>query len=69
MEAALQCLKQVLSGRKTPLNIIMKVLLTVVQDFLGYWAIGFGLMYGLDKLGIIGTNRFFCTRRYEKFTL
>jgi Amt family ammonium transporter len=59
MEAGFAMLEAGFIRAKNSLNIIMKVFIDCCSGLLGYWAIGFGLMYGLDKLGIIGTTGFF----------
>ncbi|MCL4441708.1 MAG: ammonium transporter, partial [Firmicutes bacterium] len=44
---------------KNSLNIVMKVFTDCTLGMLAYWAIGFGIMFGLDSAGIIGTSGFF----------
>jgi len=44
---------------KNSMNIVMKVFTDCTVGMLSYWAIGFGIMYGLDKAGIFGTTGFF----------
>lgn len=44
---------------KNSLNIVMKVFTDCTLGMLAYWAIGFGIMFGLDRAGIIGTSGFF----------
>lgn len=43
---------------KNSVNIIMKVFADITIGTLVYFLVGFGLMYGADKLGIIGTSGF-----------
>jgi Amt family ammonium transporter len=59
MEAGFAMLEAGFIRAKNSLNIIMKVFIDCCSGLLGYWAIGFGLMYGLDKFGMIGTTGFF----------
>ncbi len=59
MEAGFAMLEAGFIRAKNSLNIIMKVFIDCCSGMLGYWAVGFGLMYGLDKFGIIGTTGFF----------
>ncbi|MFZ5596060.1 MAG: ammonium transporter [Bacillota bacterium] len=44
---------------KNSLNIVMKVFTDCTLGMLAYWALGFGIMYGLDRAGIIGCSGFF----------
>lgn len=44
---------------KNSMNIVMKVFTDSTVGMLSYWAIGFGIMYGLDKGGLFGTTGFF----------
>ncbi len=44
---------------KNATNLMMKNLLDFVMGSLAYFIIGFALMYGADKAGIIGTTGFF----------
>ncbi len=59
MEAGFAMLEAGFVRAKNSLNIIMKVFIDCCSGLLGYWAVGFALMYGLDKFGIIGTTGFF----------
>lgn len=44
---------------KNAINIIMKNYMDVSIGLLTFWCIGFGLMFGLNQTGYIGTNGFF----------
>jgi len=44
---------------KNSINIVMKVFTDTTFGMLSFWAIGFGIMYGLDKAGLFGTTGFF----------
>jgi Amt family ammonium transporter len=44
---------------KNACNIIMKNLMDFSVGSLAYWAIGFGIMFGADRLGLFGTSGFF----------
>ncbi|MCX8130793.1 MAG: ammonium transporter [Clostridia bacterium] len=59
MEAGFAMLEAGFIRAKNSLNIIMKVFIDCCSGLLGYWILGFGVMYGLDKFGIIGTTGFF----------
>lgn len=44
---------------KNALNIIMKNLLDSAAGSIGYWAVGFEIMFGATKTGFFGTDGFF----------
>ncbi|MHB8155873.1 MAG: ammonium transporter [Desulfocucumaceae bacterium] len=44
---------------KNSLNIVMKVFTDCTLGMLGYWAVGFAIMFGLDRAGLFGTSGFF----------
>ena len=44
---------------KNACNIIMKNLMDFSVGSLAYWAVGFGLMFGADRLGLFGSDGFF----------
>lgn len=44
---------------KNAVNIIMKNFVTVSIGVVAYFLIGYGIMYGSDKFGLIGTDMFF----------
>jgi Amt family ammonium transporter len=48
-----------LTRSKNTANILMKNFMTVVLGILVYWAVGWGVMYGADAAGLVGTNQFF----------
>jgi|GEM_PF-5890068 Amt family ammonium transporter len=54
---------------KNSLNIIMKVFIDCCTGLLGYWAVGFGIMYGLDKFGIFSTTGFFIKGAMSNLTI
>lgn len=59
MEGGFAALEAGFVRSKNSLNIIMKVLMDCTVGLLGYFAIGFAIMYGLDKAGVIGWSGFF----------
>ncbi len=61
MEGGFAALEAGFIRSKNSLNIIMKVFADCTIGMLGYWAIGFGIMYGLDKAGLFGTSGAFLT--------
>lgn len=44
---------------KNSINIVMKVFTDTTVGMLSYFAIGFGIMYGLDRAGLFGATGFF----------
>jgi Amt family ammonium transporter len=54
---------------KNSMNIVMKVFTDSTVGMLSYWAIGFGIMYGLDKGGLFGTTGFFIEGNLEHIQL
>jgi len=44
---------------KNSMNIVMKVFTDSTIGMLSYWAVGFGIMYGLDRAGFFGSTGFF----------
>jgi len=59
MEAGFAFLEAGFVRSKNSLNIVMKVFSDATFGTLAYWAIGFGLMFGLDRSGLFGTSGFF----------
>ncbi len=59
MEAGFAALEAGFIRAKNSLNIIMKVFMDCTVGMLGYWAIGFAIMYGLSQGGLFGTSGFF----------
>ncbi len=46
---------------KNAINVILKNFTDVGLGTVGYWLFGFGLMYGVNETGLIGTSEFFPT--------
>ncbi len=44
---------------KNAVNVILKNFTDIGLGTIGYWLIGFGLMYGVNQSGLIGTSNFF----------
>lgn len=44
---------------KNSMNIVMKVFTDCTVGLLSYWAVGFGIMYGLNQAGLVGGSGFF----------
>jgi len=47
---------------KNASNILMKNLMDFSIGSIAFWLIGFGIMFGADKLGLFGSDGFFLTR-------
>jgi Amt family ammonium transporter len=58
MEAGFAMLEAGFIRAKNSLNIIMKVFIDCCSGLLGYFLVGFGIMYGLSKFGVFGTTGF-----------
>ncbi len=69
MEGGFAALEAGFIRSKNSLNIIMKVFADCTVGMLGYWVIGFGLMYGLDKAGLFGTNGVILTGSFSHLNL
>jgi Amt family ammonium transporter len=59
MEGGFAFLEAGFISAKNSINIVMKVFTDCTAGMLSYWAIGFAVMYGLDRAGIIGLSGFF----------
>ncbi|MCS7059700.1 MAG: ammonium transporter [Anaerolineae bacterium] len=59
MQAGFAFVESGLTRAKNTTNILMKNLMDFVMATLGYWAIGFGLMFGQSNGGLFGTSYFF----------
>lgn len=69
MEGGFAALEAGFIRSKNSLNIIMKVFADCTIGMLGYWAIGFGIMYGLGKAGIFGTTGAFLSGDFSHLGL
>ena len=59
MQAGFAMVEAGFTRAKNAVNIMMKNLMDFSIGSLAYWAIGFGLMFGVSKSGWIGTSGFF----------
>ena len=59
MQAGFAMVEAGFTRAKNAVNIMMKNLMDFSMGSLAYWAIGFGLMFGVSKSGWIGTSGFF----------
>jgi Amt family ammonium transporter len=59
MQAGFAMVEAGFTRAKNAINIMMKNLMDFSMGSLAYWALGFGLMFGVSKSGWIGTSGFF----------
>jgi len=59
MQAGFAMVEAGFTRAKNAVNIIMKNLLDMSVGAIAYWAIGFGIMFGISKTGWFGTTGFF----------
>ena len=58
MQPGFMCLESGLTRSKNSINVAIKNLADFVFSVMGFWLVGFGLMFGLSHSGIIGTSGF-----------
>lgn len=59
MQAGFAMVETGFTRAKNAANIMMKNLMDFSIGSIAFWLVGFGIMFGADKLGIIGTSGFF----------
>lgn len=59
MQAGFAMVEAGFTRAKNAINIMMKNLMDFSMGSLFYWAVGFGLMFGVSKTGFFGTTGFF----------
>lgn len=59
MQAGFALLESGMTRSKNAINVIMKNYLDVCLGSIVFWAVGFGLMFGINHSGFIGTSGFF----------
>jgi len=59
MQAGFAMVEAGFTRAKNAVNIIMKNLMDMSMGAIAFWAIGFGLMFGISKTGFFGTTGFF----------
>ena len=59
MQAGFAMVESGFTRAKNAVNIIMKNVMDMSMGVLAFWAIGFGLMFGVSKWGLFGTTGFF----------
>lgn len=69
MQAGFAMVETGFTRAKNAGNIIMKNLMSVSLGSLAFWLIGFGLMFGTDFGGFMGSVDFFTTASYEHLGL
>lgn len=58
MEGGFSLLEAGLVRTKNAVNVTMKIIVDLTVGALAFWMVGFGVMYGKDAFGIIGTTLF-----------
>lgn len=58
MEGGFCLLEAGLVRTKNAVNVTMKIFVDLTVGALAFWAVGFGVMFGNDLFGVIGTNLF-----------
>lgn len=59
MQAGFAMVETGFTRAKNAVNIMMKNLMDFSMGSIAYWAVGFGLMFGVSKTGFFGTSGFF----------
>ncbi len=59
MQAGFACVEAGFTRAKNAVNIMMKNLMDFAVGSIAFWAVGFGLMFGVSAGGLIGTSGFF----------
>ena len=59
MQAGFAMLESGMVRSKNSVNVIMKNYIDMAFGALGFWAVGYGLMFGTNPTGFLGTNQFF----------
>ena len=59
MQAGFAMVEAGFTRAKNAINIMMKNLMDFSMGTIAYWAIGFGLMFGVSSTGWLGTSGFF----------
>ncbi|MBN1419542.1 MAG: ammonium transporter [Planctomycetes bacterium] len=59
MQAGFAMVETGFTRAKNTCNILMKNLMDFCCGSIAFWAVGFGIMFGADRLGLFGTSGFF----------
>ena len=62
MQAGFAMVETGFTRAKNAINIMMKNMMDFAMGSLAFWAVGFGLMFGVSKTGWFGTIRVFLKR-------
>lgn len=65
MEGGFSLLEAGLVRTKNAVNVTMKIFVDLTVGALAFWVIGFGIMFGQDAFGIIGTSLFGSPEKIE----
>lgn len=69
MQAGFAAVEAGFCRAKNTTNLMMKNMMDFVMGSLGYFAVGFALMYGADAAGLIGTDGWFMAGDYYDVTM
>ena len=58
MQPGFMCLESGLTRPKNSINVAIKNIADFVFSVMGFWAVGFGIMFGISRWGLIGTDCF-----------
>lgn len=58
MEGGFSLLESGFVRTKNAVNVTMKIFVDLTIGILGFWSVGFGIMFGKDAIGILGTSLF-----------
>ena len=59
MQAGFMCIEAGATRNKNNINTALKNICDFGISVLGFWAVGYGIMYGLSVHSVIGTTKFF----------
>ncbi|MCH8290104.1 ammonium transporter, partial [Candidatus Poribacteria bacterium] len=58
MQAGFMCLESGMARAKNSINVAIKNMADFVLSVVGFWMVGFGLMFGISQSGLFGTSEF-----------
>src|SRR5690606_35529887 len=65
MQAGFALLETGLVGQKGAVNALLENFLEAAVSAIAFWAIGFGVAFGVDSGNFIGTNNFFLSEAFS----
>jgi Amt family ammonium transporter len=68
MQAGFAFVESGLTRAKNACNILMKNVMDFCIGSLAYWAVGFGLMFGVTSFGVFGTSKWFFDAGTDNFS-